>query len=443
MQKTRLKLDWTLNSASERVQFINKYMEDFSSKYTPTDDELEMAANYVLWGKDPNGTSYAKSGEIEIETRNKTWTRDNTDSLDEMLESPTFCEASLQSHAAPTKAHRETFSRSRALNEAPPSIRESFISLFKEIDTLDLCINFYELAHGKRKNPPREELIQKFTPAEQELFKEKVTHWNQFLYLKKRHLLVELRREQFTLRDSYAQPIMRQSIPEPYVEIEAADFDSEIPVFPLGTFNEQPISALIFRDKENLNPFSFSEEELKKVSKWIWEKENRRGTTKHFFDFCDLENVYQLFQQLSEMEEQKANENTNFLIRTLRYYLGFAELNEVQSEILDLKIKKTKNQDIADFINKKYGKAYTANYISTIFRQKIIPKINDAAAFHYRIVQNLFFEEEFKKCNCCGAILLRDPVVFVRKTRAKDGLANRCKKCDKLDRDLKKERLEK
>jgi hypothetical protein len=73
----------------------------------------------------------------------------------------------------------------------------------------------------------------------------------------------------------------------------------------------------------------------------------------------------------------------------------------VQREILDMKIRKVKNIDIADIINKKWGKSYTANYISTIFRQRIIPKINEAAAYHIKLVSNVFFEEEFKVCTGC------------------------------------------
>ncbi|MBQ4122247.1 hypothetical protein IJD44_00760 [bacterium] len=64
-------------------------------------------------------------------------------------------------------------------------------------------INFYDLAHNKRKLEPRPELINKFSPKEIEQIKEKAKHLNQYSYLKRRHLLVELRREQFTLRDSY------------------------------------------------------------------------------------------------------------------------------------------------------------------------------------------------------------------------------------------------
>jgi hypothetical protein len=64
-------------------------------------------------------------------------------------------------------------------------------------------INYYELAHNRRKNPPRADLVDKFTEEEQTTLQEKTTHWNQYKYLKKRHELVELRREQYTLRDFY------------------------------------------------------------------------------------------------------------------------------------------------------------------------------------------------------------------------------------------------
>ena len=110
------------------------------------------------------------------------------------------------------------------------------------------------------------------------------------------------------------------------------------------------------------------------------------------------------------------------------------DLSEAQREILDLKINKTKNQDIADIINKKYNKSYTANYISTIFRQKIIPRINETAEFHAKIIENLSFPENFKKCTGCGKVLLVDPDKFVRKSRSKDGFSTRCKICDRNDR---------
>jgi hypothetical protein len=93
-----------------------------------------------------------------------------------------------------------------------------------------------------------------------------------------------------------------------------------------------------------------------------------------------------------------------------------------------------RNTDIAIAINKKWGKSYTPNYISTIFRQRIIPKINEAAAYHEKLVSNIFFEEEFKTCTGCGKTFLRDVDNFTRKARSRDGFTSRCKKCEKIAR---------
>ena len=102
--------------------------------------------------------------------------------------------------------------------------------------------------------------------------------------------------------------------------------------------------------------------------------------------------------------------------------------------IKNMKMKKVRNTEIAATVNKKWGKNYTPNYISTIFRQRIIPKINEAAAFHVKIVSNIFFEEEFKACTCCGKVFLRCPENFTKNSRAKDGLVARCKACEKAAR---------
>ena len=149
-----------------------------------------------------------------------------------------------------------------------------------------------------------------------------------------------------------------------------------------------------------------------------------------------------MFLQLEELgeEEQECCSTTNSLIKTLWFYIEEAELTDVQREILNLKIKKEKNHYIAFYINNKYGKTYTVNYISTIFRQKIIPAINNAASYHKQIIRSLPFDEEFKVCTKCGRRLLRDPINFVRKSRAKDGLSNHCKACDKREREEKKKK---
>ena len=438
----RLHLDFSINGTSERKDFVDQYIQRPEFILKPlTSEELETIANYILWGKDADGASLVQKGDISIETRNKTWQRDDTESLDAMMESPTFNEASLRRPTeARTKIVREVFDRQKALNECPEHMRAVFEDLFDRIDKLEMSIHFYEFAHGKRKDPPRTALTKRFSEEDVNAARAIAEKWNQFKYLKQRHLIVELRREQFTLRDNYIEKHLRHTPPEPDLDPVNLDFDAEVPIFPLGVVGA-PFSELVFKQADSLNPTTYTKKELEVLTKHYWDKKEQ-SRPQLYFDFGELEHVYELFNQLTELEEEldalPLESNLGKLIATLKYYIALTDLSEAHQEILDLKINKQKNQDIADIINKKYGKSYTANYISTIFRQKIIPRINETAQFHALIIENMCFEENFKKCHGCGKWLLIDAENFVRKSRSKDGFSTKCKKCDRADRERKK-----
>lgn len=438
----RLHLDFSINDTQGRRDFVEQYVQSPQFQKVPlNENELETIANYILWGKDPDGLNVTQRGEIQIETRNKTWQRDDTESLDAMMESPTFNEASLRRPTeARTRIAREVFDRKRTLSECPAHLVPIFEDLFHRIDLIELQIHFYEFAHGRRKEPPREALQKRFNELELIKAQETAAKWNQFKYLKQRHLIVELRREQFTLRDTFTETHQRHTPPEPELDPVNPDFDAEIPVFPLG-LKAGPIGAMLFKDALALNPSSYNEQDLRRISQFYWEKISSPRPVVHF-DFTNLEHVYELFGQLNELEESldalPVDSTLRQLIDTLKYYIDLTDLTEAQREILHLKINKIKNAEIASQINQKFDKSYTANYISTIFRQKIIPKINESAVLHARIVENLSFEENFKKCPGCGKILLLDAENFVRKSRSKDGFATCCKICDREARQRKK-----
>lgn len=440
----RLKLNWTLSTSTERKEFVQQYIsiETFISKPL-SNDELETIANYILWGKNEEGKSIDQEGFVELPRKNSTWSNQNLESLDELTESATFNEASVYSlnSKLPTKKTRIVFSREETLKNSPPSLLNTYKSLWKEIDKTELTINYYELLHEKRTKEPRQELLSSLTEEEQAQCRERAKTLTQYNYLKLRHFLVELRREQYTLKDSFTERIQLHNAVGRQEE-EVISFETDAPVYPLGVFSGSPTQQLIFQPFDKLIPENFTEDQLKEISRFIWSL-SVQNTTGRPLHFTDIETVYQLFLLLEEFEEelQEASPFSTIsdLLNTLDYYTKEAKLTEVQREILDLKIKKEKNQNIAAYINRKYGKSYTDNYISTIFRQKIIPAINEAAQFHEKIIQNLFFKEEFKVCIKCGRTLLRDPINFVRKSRAKDGLSNRCKDCDKKDREEKKQ----
>ena len=411
-------------------------------------------ANYILWGKDrETGLNAKQDGSVELASRHGDWDEDNrVESLDALMESPTFNEASLLDVNIPaTKIKREVFSRDEALARCPEEMQESFRALFHAIDELDLKINYYDLLHGKRVKQPRDGLLRKFSEEEQLKMQETVTHWNQFQYLKRRHELIELRRQQYTLRDSY-EPIMCKtpSMPNYYQEDVPFNFGEDVNFLPLGLVDTGIASKWIFRPIEELHPTNFSENQLKEIYKLYWEKEKSEKNDRNlYFDFGSEEHLYEVFQLWDEMSkfyelggqcmDDNDEDGIQKFLKTLKYYIDFADLTDLQREILDYKLKKKKNDDIVYEINKKWKKSYTANYISTIFTQRIIPKIAEAVTYHQKIISNLCYEEEFKTCSCCGRVLLRDSINFTKKTRSKDGFTSRCKKCEKSARDNKKE----
>jgi hypothetical protein len=87
------------------------------------------------------------------------------------------------------------------------------------------------------------------------------------------------------------------------------------------------------------------------------------------------------------------------------------------------------NKEICDLLMEKMGIYHQENYISTIWN-KVCGLIAAAADLNYDEWCCKDYKAAWKKCNCCGRLMLRDPRNFVRKAKALDGLTNRCKKCD-------------
>jgi hypothetical protein len=88
--------------------------------------------------------------------------------------------------------------------------------------------------------------------------------------LKKRHELVELRREQYTLRDSFAPTMLSEPTIVPPMPYEEPALDIEIEVLPLGTKNNTAVRGWIFRKWEEVIPANYSEEMLEEISKFYW-----------------------------------------------------------------------------------------------------------------------------------------------------------------------------
>lgn len=464
----RLALDFSLTTNQERVVFIQEYLQQpqFTTK-PPTAQELETIANYILWGKDPvSGLNAQQEGLTPLFTKHGTWFGpDKVESLDGLLEQPQFNEASLHPlDQVPLRQPRQVFSRRKALAECPPYMVDTFTDLFARIDHLDLVVEYWDLMHGKRKNPIRPTLLNKFSSEEQATIEQEAASLNQSQYLARRHLLVDLRREQYILRDQYAEPVVLMDTPRYTPVMEPPVLAVDVPVLPLGLVPASSTSlapegpdrarSLVFVAKSSLVPASFNEEELAAISSLYWDNHRTKSNsstnslgdvtiaapngTQLAIDMREVEHVYQVLQQWCDLTE--AIDPDDFtctlprLLATVTFYAEWAELDGIQQEIFDMKVKRVRNVEIAGAINAKWGKSYTPNYVSTIFRQKIIPKICEAAKYHEKVVGSLFFEEEFKACKDCGRVLLLDPCNFTRSSRSKTGYGPRCKACESLKR---------
>ena len=425
----RLKLDFSLETAEERKNFIDTYITQFPDL---THTEAETIANYLLWGKDDNGVPIGV--DTELKTR---WTKTtDLDSLDEVLENPALVNVQFAplTEAVPLRKVRQTFDRAQVRETMPDYLRDSFETLWRQIDTDDLLINYYELRTGKRTKPPREELLHRFTEEEQRMLSLKAAELSQFTYLKLRHELVELRQEQFTLRDSFISTISNhQGLPG--LRQSYQKFGLTLEVLPLGV-KGGPLGDLIFQS--NFDPRALNGEQIQLIQDLIEDRGNvESGVTT--IDFRNLETLYQLYLNRGLCEEQIEQENEAHFIegslsdiyRTLDFYESITNLTPAQHRLLRLKEAGYRNAEIAELINGEYGKSYTANYISTVFRQKTLTKIIDAVKLHEDTIKACGDLDRYKVCTRCGKILLLDERNFVHKNRSKDGFQNRCKMCER------------
>lgn len=452
----RLDLDFSLKYTDERAEYVHGYLNTPQFlKRPPTSEECETIANYILWGrKRESDKNVVQDKEIQIKTRAGIWdSAAQVESLDGLLEQPGFSETSIVAPNAPKWRYPKIDfpSRKQILDECQdPDTRELFQNLWARIDDLDLELNYYDLAHGKRTKPPRETLLARFTPEAAERIKERALKLSQYAYLKKRHLLVELRREQYTLRDTFAPIILPSNAPDAPQVLEPIHLDAEIPCAPCGLLYGPDVGEgvinwdKVFPENRYPAPSDFTKKELDYLLHFYWKRAEECERATHYFDFrneAHVVNVFNNYELLNENVDPDIFSSSKEFQNTLHFYISRANLTPAQECILQLKIEKRSNDDISSIVGARYGKTYTANYISTIFRQKIIPSICDAARIHAEIIENLPYPENFKVCKTCGQILLINTDNFVRKARAADGFSNQCKRCDKEARQMAKEKI--
>ena len=391
-----LKLDFSIVTSDERNAFVNEFFTN-NPLYVPNQHELDTISNYILYGKEPidkhgvptddpsKWTNMTTRHEIEITTKHNTWKRAEPSSLDEMYESPTFNEGCLLSPKVHVKAHKPVFDRARE-NDLP-SIHE-----------LWTVIDYYS----------------------EKLKKEDLTAAQRY---QMRHMLIELRREQFTLRDIF-KPAYQHSasanrsiyIPrECENELDWESADSPCGFAPMGLYHQG--------DKRFTDPLALTNEK----DDWGYNL-----GAKTIIDFRNPDHIGEIVLHYLEIETFCADNfvsSQKAILNTLDFYIDNTKLTGAQLAILRYKIARLPNKDIAVRVNSEYNKTYNINYISTIYR-----KICASIAQTSERIFNYYYERinpySFKKCSACGVVKLRNSDEFMRKSRNSDGFSTKCKECE-------------
>lgn len=429
--KNRLNLDFNLSSSAERNKLVQSILsaEPFLSK-PPTERELNTLSDYILWGD----RSTQKSLGLSLPTK---WNDSaSLKSYEELLESPTFNESEFVIGRPPVPTPHFNFDREAARKTATPTALNSLENLWRQIDETDLILYFYDQAHKQNElKPPtdkRREILSRFSELELEGLRVKASSLDTYRALKLKRELPDLRNTQYVLKDTYAAPILHRS-PSTWSESSEPSFDESIDVRPLGVRKViKPFNKIWTSCPQAL---TYTEEEFKAISKLLWRKPLSQQS---YFDFRDKSHLFQLVQLERELKEELGelpiDSTLGEFLDTWEFYKSIAGLTKLEARVLKLKELHWTNEKILEDINPKFGKSYGANYISTIFHQKILEKLANAATFHRTLIENLCFPENFKTCTKCGRPLYATTDFFMRKTKSPDGLATQCKECARAKR---------
>lgn len=201
--------------------------------------------------------------------------------------------------------------------------------------------------------------------------------------------IIELRKDQYILKDAYRKPIIPKNITRSkhFIPLESDfSFDDEGYVIPEGVSLCDPkvVSAIL------CNYSLMKQESWGEFEKDLW----------------------YLMQEFDEVADA-----------ALKDY-------PLYDRICEYKVDGLQNIDIQEKLQMEFGIKHSVEYISSLWRNKI-PKLIASEA-EDRLLDWYFLNEmkgKYKKCSRCGEIKLAHNKYFSKNKTSKDGFYSICKKC--------------
>lgn len=206
--------------------------------------------------------------------------------------------------------------------------------------------------------------------------------------------LIEMYREQYTIKNCYKPTMASSSSSNSVKNLVKIDLSEKITIDEKG----EPISDCLisFFNPTHLSALLCNYSALKEE---VWGKFSS--------------DIYYLMEDLDILIEKTLKNDYPLYYKLLIY-----------------KIDGRQNLQIQELLNDEFGIAYSVEYISSLWRNKI-PKLlaerekEDYLIWHYTNVE----KGKWKKCSRCGQTKLANNKFFSKNSTSKDGYYSICKKC--------------
>lgn len=410
-------LDYSIDRDTDRVAAIKDILDKLDHDPSPTD--LEQMGSYILYGKDEDGYNAVQRGEMTNGTTRYNSFRRKDDkllSLDAILENPMADQQQFKKTNArdPYTKKKPVIARPKYDKKTGEMIDpgDSDIPGMQELwDSIDRLEHWIHVIEGKI--PPDEDSL---------LFDDSYR-----LYQLK-HNLIDLRRHQYYLKDSYKPTIHFQSIDHPKTQFVDWTSDSCYWIS-CDEWQKRVDNALTHHISKNLDNYET------RVNEKTGEIEVKWVVREHTFDWENPMHVRALinnYDTLYDYLHDRLDTYGRTLIFDFERYRAMAQFSEVREFLLDKKIEHLPYAQILEMLQQKYGLKYNENHLSSIYAKEIPEKI--ALIAKKNRMMNETPESQKKRCYTCGRYFPRDPLFFSRNRSRKDGFASNCKECEKLRR---------
>lgn len=414
MARKAFNLDYSIERDTERVAAIYDILDKLEKK--PSNADLELMANYIMYGKGEDGKNSVQRGETLENTKFSSWKRegDKFSSLDELLENPLADESTIQpigerkvytKHCSTIK--RPKYDKNGNLID-PGHMNIPFMQQqWESIDRLQHQLNVSE---GKA---PADETT---TPITDPLS----------LY-KLKHMLIDVRRHQFYILDAYAPAIHFLNVkpnPTPSFTFE----DDSAYWIELEEWQRRVASRLVSTISQNLDDYETRMDENGQM--WV------RWIVRHQkFDWENPEHIKHLINHYGAIYQQNWDKPDSWG-RTLIYDFDRlwdkCKFGPTYEYIITRRIDKVSLGAIAIELEEKFGLHTCETALSAICARKI-PQTMAAVAKRER----LLIETPAKQratCKRCGRNLPLHPMFFLAKKSRRSGFSLYCRECEAAKR---------